>query len=76
MLSVVMVRTVVIPSKQKSNETKYFMVTSMKKKKISKQKDLENRWDGMTKFIITQTKPSLMLDFNPSGALKIAQALE
>ena len=75
MLSVVMVRTVVIPSKQKSNETKYFMVTSMKKK-FAKQKDLENRWDGMTKFIITQTKPSLMLDFNPSGALKIAQALE
>lgn len=41
MLSVVMVSTVVIPSKQKSKETKYFMVTSMHK---NKQKDLEIWW--------------------------------
>lgn len=59
MLSVVMVRTVVIPSREKSKETKYFMVTSMQKKQPNKK---IWKFGGMavTKFIVTQNKPSLI----------------
>lgn len=50
MLSVVMVRTVVIPSREKSKETKYFMVIyTQTNKQTNTQKDLEIWWDGSNK---------------------------
>ena len=54
MLSVVMVRTVVIPSKENSKETKYFLVTSTQKKQPNK-KIWKFGGVAVTKFIITQT---------------------